>query len=89
MIPTPKAYIAVALGQLSCSDATALKGGFGCSDVVLADGSAPVQVYAYVSDQLENSSASYWNQVGWLILILAVLKIITLIGFRFISHLKR
>ena len=88
MLPTPKGLIALTLGQLSCSDDPALAGGFGCGSIVAPDGSV-VQVYTFVSDMLENSAESYGNQVGWLILTIGVLKILTAIGFRFISHLKR
>jgi ABC-type multidrug transport system permease subunit len=90
MLPTPKAYIALALGQLSCSDSPALAGGFGCGTITTPNTSdQPVQVYEYVSTQLENSAESYGNQVGWMILIIVVIKIATAMGFKWISHLKR
>lgn len=88
MLPTPKGLIALTLGQLSCSDDPALSGGFGCGSIVIPDGST-VQVYAFVSEILENSAESYGNQVGWLLLTIGVLKILTAVGFRCISHLKR
>ena len=89
LISTPKAFVAVTLGQLACSDSAPLSGGMGCGYILLPDSSTPVQVYDYVSGLLQNSSDSYGNQVGWLILIAGVVKIFTIIGFKNISHLKR
>jgi hypothetical protein len=75
---------------LSCSDSPALAGGFGCGMITTPNtGDQPVQVYEYVSTQLENSAESYGNQVGWMILIIVVIKIATAMGFKWISHLKR
>lgn len=90
IISTPKAFVAVALGQLACDESNpALKGGMGCGTIILPDSTKPIQVYEYVAGIMQNSSESYGNQVGWLILICGVIKIATIIGFRNISHLKR
>lgn len=89
MISTPKAYVAIALGQLSCSDAPEFDGGFGCGTIITPTSAEPQQVYAYVADLLDNTKDSYGNQIGWIVLIIAVLKIFTLLGFYNISHLKR
>jgi hypothetical protein len=88
MLPTPKAYIALALGQLSCSSSDALLGGFGCGSIVTPDGRT-MQVYDYVAAQLENSADTFGNQIAWILLIIAVIKTLTWIGFKCISHLKR
>jgi hypothetical protein len=89
LISTPKAYVAVALSQLSCEESTELRGGFGCGFITTPESTTPVQVYEYVSGLMQNSVESYGNQVGWLILQILVIKVITIIGFKFISHLKR
>jgi hypothetical protein len=90
MIPTPKAYVAVALGQLSCRPDDAVFGdGFGCGFIHTPTDTEPVQVYDYASALMQNSDSTYGNQIGWLVLIIAVLKVATLLSFKFVSHLKR
>jgi ABC-type multidrug transport system ATPase subunit len=89
MISTPKAYIAVALSQLSCPETSSLSDGMGCGMITIPESTEPVQVYEYVAGLLENSVESYGNQVGWLLLQISVIKIVTIIGFRYVSHLKR
>ena len=93
IIPTPKSFIALLLPLLECPNIPAsmstFADGIGCGHITLPDSNRPIQVYEYVSTQMENSSQSYGNQVGWLLLTIIVIRIFAIGGFKYVSHLKR
>jgi hypothetical protein len=93
LLPTPKVFAATALLQLSCPlpsiDAYGNRAGKGCAMINVPDVIEPVQVSAYVSGRLENDAGSWAHQIGYLVLICTVIRIVTIVAMYRVSHLKR
>ena len=92
--PTAKAFTSVVLSQLYCdstpvTDANGLTVPSGCPTFIPGPGAAPVYTYDYIAHELESSVDDYARMVGYLILSIAVLRILILITLKHVSHIKR
>jgi ABC-type multidrug transport system permease subunit len=92
--PTAKAFTSVALSQLYC-DSTPTMGADGqlvqsdCPTFVPGPGAPPVYTYDYIAHELESSVDAYPRMVGYLILTIAVFRVLILVTLKNVSHIKR
>lgn len=80
------------LTQLRCShDELAPDNGDsfdGCRGISVP-GVGQRQAYDYSSELLEGSTSDYWPMIGWLCLTVGCLRLLSVIMFKYISHIKR
>eukprot|EP00742_Colponemidia_sp_Colp-10_P003656 GILJ01003891.1.p1 GENE.GILJ01003891.1~~GILJ01003891.1.p1 ORF type:complete len:1450 (-),score=269.52 GILJ01003891.1:263-4612(-) len=80
--PIPKAYIAASMPQLEYFSTPG-------NLITIPGYPTAVSPYGYLSEQIEGYSDQYGAMIGYLLLTAAVLRLFSVIGFRFVSHIKR
>ena len=91
--PIPKAFIATMLTQVNCPHEVGAEGDAGgridgCR-AIFVPGEGNVQLYIFLSKLLEGNHSQYWTWIGWLVLILAVIRLFSLYLFKKVSHIQR
>jgi len=78
--PVTYSFLAAMIPQLFCE-------GPDCQTITVTPGNTET-VWNYVSVLFATGNA-YWVNIGWLVLILAVIRVLNLIALKTISHIKR
>jgi hypothetical protein len=81
--PIPKAFNPVALALFECND------GANCPMLQQSAEQPPIPIYQFLQTTLDASPSDFGRDLGYLVLEIGVLRILILLAFRFISHIKR
>jgi len=82
MNPMAKALSAILLGQSECH-------GPDCPTLIVPGTTTPIPIYEYYTTAFETNADDYGKWIGYLVLTIAVIRVMNFFALRFISHLKR